>query len=115
MPAEDSDRSTASPNFQTRHPPDDTSVAQHTLLYPSFGRIGYVPDVKLHEGRQKASEKRLQESGDIKKLPKGWPTLLEGPLVWSGAELQARNDWIYELSSTDIAEISSGLLHCKSM
>jgi hypothetical protein len=113
MPPQDSNPSAASPRPQTHHPQEDPSVAQHTPLYPRLGRIGYVPDLKLHHDRQMASLKRLQESGDVNKLPKGWPAVLEGPLVWSGDELQGRNDWVYELSGSDIAEIYSGLLHCK--
>jgi hypothetical protein len=34
-------------------------------------------------------------------------------MVWSGSELQESNQWIYNLSPTDIEEILSGLEHCK--
>ena len=92
---------------------EDVNAAQHSPFYPKLGRIGYVPDVELYEARLRSSTKRLRESGDVGTLPKGWPVVLQGPMAWSGSEIQKNNQWIYDLSSTDIAEILSGLEHCK--
>jgi hypothetical protein len=116
MPSEQlipSDGAKTHPEFENQLPQEDLDAVQHGPLYPSLGRIGYVPDLELYEARVRASTKRLQESGDVSMIPKGWPTVLQGPMVWTGAELQASNQWIYSLSHRDIAEIRSGLLHCK--
>src|SRR5262249_32262953 len=33
--------------------------------------------------------------------------LIDGPPAWTGADLRQRDDWIYELSSSEIAEIEA--------
>jgi hypothetical protein len=101
------------PKFTNRVLHEDLDAAQHTPLYPSLGRIGYVPNVELYEARVRASMKRLQEKGTLSSLPKGWPTIVKGPMAWTGEELQTSSEWIYNLSNKDIAEIRSGLLYCK--
>lgn len=106
-------KATTRPKFPNLGMQEDMEAAQHSPLYPKLGRIGYVPDVELYEARLGASTKRLRESGVVGALPKGWPVVLRGPMAWSGSEMQKSNQWIYDLSSTDIAEILSGLEHCK--
>ncbi|KAF8853561.1 Clavaminate synthase-like protein [Acephala macrosclerotiorum] len=100
------------PNIEMR---EDANPAQHTPLYPSLARIGYVPDLELHQARLQSSRKRLQASGGVGNLPKEWPQVLQGPLVWSGSDLQTSNEWVYNFSEMDIKEIRSGLEHCKGL
>lgn len=91
----------------------DADTAQHTPLYPSLGRVGYVPDRELHEARLEASTKRLLASGEVNALAKGWPSVLTGPMVWSGYDMEKTNHWVYTFSSNDITEVRSALAHCK--
>ena len=93
---------------------EDVDPAQHTPNYPSLVRIGYVPDLELHQARLQSSRRRLQACGGAGALPKGWPQVLQGPLVWRGSELQTSNGWVCNFSETDINEIRSGLEYCKS-
>lgn len=92
---------------------EDVNPAQHTPLYPSLARIGYVPDLELHQARLQSSRKRLQASGGIGALPKDWPQVFQGPLAWSGSDVQINNECVYNLSQMDIKEIRSGLEYCK--
>ncbi|WP_394378351.1 TauD/TfdA family dioxygenase [Saccharopolyspora spinosa] len=39
----------------------------------------------------------------------------EGPAVWTGAELQNSDDWIYHLSASQIAELDEALKHAKGL
>jgi hypothetical protein len=87
--------------------------AQHTPLYPKLTRIGYVPDLELYQARLESSRRRLEAGGSVDALPKGWPQVLRGPLVWSRSELQSSNEWAYDLSNMDIQEIRSSLDYCK--
>jgi hypothetical protein len=91
----------------------DEDPAQHTPLYPRLARIGYVPDLELYQARLESSRRRLEASGGVGVLPKGWPQVLQGPLVWSRSELQSSNEWTYHLSNMDIQEIRSSLEYCK--
>ncbi|KAE9378478.1 Clavaminate synthase-like protein [Stipitochalara longipes BDJ] len=45
----------------------------------------------------------------------GWPQVLQGPLVWSGSELQTSDEWAYNFSEMEIEEIRSGLEYCKGL
>lgn len=111
LPPEENDGFSAKfPNIELR---EDANPAQHTPLYPSLARIGYVPDLELHQARLQSSRKRLQASGGVGNLPEEWPQVLQGPLVWSGSDLQTSNEWVYNFSEIDIKEIRSGLEHCK--
>ena len=101
------------PKFKSWVSQEALDAAQHTPLYPSLSRIGYSPDLDLYLARVESATKRLQERGGASTLPKGWPKVLQGSMVWSGSELQKSNQWVYNLSSTDITEIQSGLAHCK--
>jgi hypothetical protein len=92
---------------------EDVDPAQHSPLYPSLVRIGYVPDLELHQARLQSSRRRLQASGGVGTLPKGWPQALHGPLVQSVLELQMSNEWVCSFSELDIKEIRSGLEYCK--
>ena len=92
---------------------EEVDPAQHTPLYPSLLRIGYVPNLELHQARLQSSRKRLQACGGVGTLPKGWPQVLQGPLVWSGSELQTNNEWAYDFSEMDMKEIFSALEYCK--
>jgi hypothetical protein len=107
------DSATTRPKVEKLGPLEDLDAAQHTPLYPSLGRIGYVPNPELYQARLESSTKRLQANGDVSTVPKGWPTVLQGPMVWSGSELQASQQWVYNLSSAEITEVHSGLVHCK--
>ncbi|PMD36865.1 taurine catabolism dioxygenase, partial [Hyaloscypha variabilis F] len=77
--------------------------------------IGYVPNLELHQARLQSSRKRLQACGGVGTLPKGWPQVLQGPLVWSGSELQTSNEWAYDFSEMDMKEIFSALEYCKGL
>ena len=76
---------------------------------PSAG-ISWIPDVEKHEER-----KRIYEAGPKPddSLPDGWPTLLQGPLVWNSEQITMDSSYIYELSDADIKELQDALSHIK--
>lgn len=42
-------------------------------------------------------------------LPAGFPSSLDQPLAWTGAQFQDEAEYVYQLTGADLAEINSGL------
>ena len=77
------------------------------------------PDIAYHpdEAKYRAREaRRLAEDPSLLKvaLPEGFPTQVEGPIVWKGSDWTSEGQWVYRLSSEELAEIQAGLDHFKS-
>ncbi|KAI5918988.1 hypothetical protein F4810DRAFT_714965 [Camillea tinctor] len=74
--------------------------------------IGYDVDEEAFNRRVKAS---LASNGLPKTVPEGWPTRLEGPLVWSTSDFQNETEYVYHLTDADKAEIQDALELFKTM
>lgn len=75
--------------------------------------ISYTPDFEKYRARTKL---RLQsEPLKEKKLPPGFPRQLVSDLVWEGEGLADKYDWTYSLTTEDVEELESALVHFKCL
>ncbi|CAK7208173.1 hypothetical protein SBRCBS47491_000002 [Sporothrix bragantina] len=70
-------------------------------------RIVSVPDL--------ASASLAVQQNDAQALPKGFPAKLDTKLAWVGNDFKGPQDYVYQLTSTDLAEISQALTHFKGL
>ncbi|CAK7219574.1 hypothetical protein SCUCBS95973_003861 [Sporothrix curviconia] len=70
-------------------------------------RFVVVPDVA-------SASLAVQQSGS-QSLPRGFPAKLETELAWVGSDFKSPQDYVYQLTSTDLAEINEGLGHFKGL
>jgi len=90
-------------------------IANKPLLpstHADYADIAYEFDENRFATRSKT---RRQNEALSTELPRGWPPILSGPLVWSGPQYDDAS-FIYHLSEADNAEILGALKHpnCKS-
>jgi len=62
--------------------------------YPSFVHVGRSFDTSI---------------GQPTGAAKGWPTHLDSPLAWNGAQFHTESEYTYNLTDEDIAEIGQAL------
>lgn len=75
--------------------------------------IGYYPSSR--DGMQFHAASAFNDSGR-KALPPGYPLKLNGPLVWSGSEMEAQHEqWTTYLSSEELTSIDDALRHFQSL
>ena len=72
--------------------------------------IDYHPDHVKYLAR---TARRLQSDPSLPKspLPAGFPTQVEGPIVWEGADWKEEKQWVYELSQVELKEIDDAIKH----
>ena len=58
-------------------------------------------------------KKRVAAGGLETTVPEGWPTAVEGPLVWDKDTFQDSSEYIYYLTEEDKAEIQEALEYFK--
>ncbi|KAK4033687.1 bfedabf7-3ea8-4d81-ab25-88f44eff35b9 [Parachaetomium inaequale] len=76
-----------------------------------YANIGYEVDEAAFRRRAAA---RLAAGGLATTVPEGWPTRVEGPLVWSGDDFDGEEeDYVYHLTDQDRAEIADALEYFK--
>ncbi|KAB8226114.1 hypothetical protein BDV33DRAFT_186908 [Aspergillus novoparasiticus] len=72
--------------------------------------IGYMPDYDSYLARGK----RRQETETLdKNVPEGFPSQLNGSLVWDPRSLANTYDWNYHLTAEELDEINNALRHFK--
>ncbi|ETW85383.1 hypothetical protein HETIRDRAFT_457310 [Heterobasidion irregulare TC 32-1] len=74
------------------------------------------PDIDYHPDHVKylaRTARRLQSDPSLPKspLPAGFPTQVEGPIVWEGADWKEEKQWVYELSQVELKEIDDAIKH----
>jgi hypothetical protein len=86
----------------------DATKAAVTLSTESYADISYEVDEAAFRRRSAA---RLAERGLATSVPAGWPTKLEGPLVWTAADFNEADEsaYVYSLTDEDKEEISKAL------
>ncbi|OTA98281.1 hypothetical protein M426DRAFT_70121 [Hypoxylon sp. CI-4A] len=89
-----------------------TYVTPPAVAPPGQPDISYHPDFRKYEVRR---DKRLNEGGLAKEIPKGLPKQLTGKLVWDGNTLGETYNWTYVLEPTQLEEIEAALKHFKSL
>lgn len=77
---------------------------------PGQPDIAYHPDWDKYQAR---AARRLRSETLPKTLPGGFPTQLEGKLVWDGETIAKEYDWTYVLSAQQLEEIDQALAHFK--
>lgn len=80
---------------------------------PGQPDIAYKPDFAKYQARA-ARRSKLHDLA--KTLPEGFPTKLQGDLVWEGETLAQTYKWTYELSPDQLQEVDGAVKHfqCKS-
>lgn len=91
-----------------------TSTMTMTEGIPKQPDISYHPDEAKYRAR---SVRRLAENPDLLNvpLPDGFPGRVDGPIVWEGADWTNEDQWVYNLSTTELEEIDTALAHFKSL
>lgn len=76
--------------------------------------IEYTPDMAKWHLR---TAKRLKDEKDRlqKTVPEGFPTQLQGNLVWEGETVGQTYNWTYVLSADQLSEIDAAVKHFKSL
>ncbi|KAK6525436.1 hypothetical protein TWF694_005573 [Orbilia ellipsospora] len=76
--------------------------------------IGYSPDLEKYRAR---TALRLRAEPELPKapLPAGFPTKVEGPLVWKGNDWTDESQWVYNLNEAELQEIDAAVVHFKSL
>ncbi|KAF2725397.1 Clavaminate synthase-like protein [Polychaeton citri CBS 116435] len=76
------------------------------------------PDIQYHPDYQKytarAQHRRTTENLQAT-VPAGFPQQLGSSLVWDGADVESRDDWIYNLEEAQLNEIDTALKAFKSL
>jgi len=71
-----------------------------------YADIDYDIDEKKYLARAKA---RVRAGGLPTEVPAGWPTELEGPLLWSSDSFPDESEYVYTLTDADKAELLTAL------
>ncbi|KAJ5135317.1 uncharacterized protein N7515_004595 [Penicillium bovifimosum] len=86
--------------------------AVQTITVPTQPDIQYHPEYEKYRERtrRRKETETLQSS-----LPTGFPQELVSPLVWEGKDIEKQDDWIYQLSHTQLDEIDAALKSFKAL
>lgn len=72
--------------------------------------IDYAPNLDKYLARVK---RRTENEKLSSSLPDGFPSRLDSPLVWDGADILTKYDCVYELGEDEVEEIETALTHFK--
>lgn len=78
------------------------------------------PDIEYHPDERKfcaRTVRRLTEDPSLPStaLPTGYPQKVKGPIVWEGKDWQNEDQWVYNLTPSELQEIDDALVHFKSL
>ncbi|KAJ3815406.1 hypothetical protein EV368DRAFT_30549 [Lentinula lateritia] len=78
------------------------------------------PDISYHPDEVKYKQRtarRLTENPNLPKsqLPSGFPSKVEGPIVWEGKDWISEDQWVFHLSPAQLQEIDDALAHFKAL
>ena len=76
------------------------------------------PDIEYHPDETKfraRTARRLAEDPSLPStaLPTGYPQKVKGPIVWEGKDWQSEDQWVYNLTPSELQEIDDALVHFK--
>lgn len=72
--------------------------------------IDYAPDLDKYLARVARRQKSEQLGTE---LPPGFPKQLESDLVWNGADVAEKYNFVYELNAEELQEIEEALVYFK--
>ncbi|GAB1317294.1 Taurine hydroxylase-like protein SAT17 like [Madurella fahalii] len=103
-----------SPGLRARFQLDAAKAAAPSPPKEPYADIGYQVDEDAFRRRTAA---RLAAGGLASSVPEGWPTQVEGPLVWTGADFDGVDEstYVYCLTAEDKQEIDSALQHFNTL
>ncbi|TFK22445.1 Clavaminate synthase-like protein [Coprinopsis marcescibilis] len=92
---------------------------EKTIL-TSEGDVHKQPDIEYHPNEEKwraRTARRLAENPALPKtpLPKGYPHVLDSPLVWEGKDWKDESQWSFDLTAVHLKEIDGALEHFKGL
>ncbi len=84
------------------------------ITIPKQPDISYHPDLEKYRLR---TARRFQLDPHLAHvpLPKNFPPQVEGPNVWEGNDWTNEEQWVYQLSETQLKEIDEALEHFKGV
>jgi len=71
--------------------------------------IEWIPSYKTYRDRVNRLSKI--HTRRPKSLPEGWPVKVEGPRVWTGADFEDTQDYLFHLSAENVLEVEAALVH----
>lgn len=76
--------------------------------------IAYHPDETKFRAR---TARRLAEDPSLPStaLPPGYPQQVESPIVWEGKDWKNEDQWVYNLTPSELKEIDDALVHFKGL
>lgn len=82
-----------------------TSTAAAAASQPD---IAYHPDLDKYRNRT-ALRLRLNSALPNTPLPAGWPSRLDGPIIWEGKDWTNESQWVYTLTIEELKEIDQAI------
>lgn len=70
--------------------------------------IAYHPDLDKYQNRT-ALRLRLNPTLPGTPVPSGWPSKLNGPIVWEGKDWTSESQWVYKLTAEELKEIDHAI------
>ncbi|KXX74803.1 hypothetical protein MMYC01_203297 [Madurella mycetomatis] len=103
-----------SPGLRARFRLDAAKAATPSAPQEPYADINYEVDEDAYRRRSAA---RVAAGGLATSVPEGWPTRVDGPLVWSGADYERVDEsaYVYYLFLEDMLEIHDALQHFKTL
>ena len=98
------------PSLRQKYGIEDYTPPETLANHPPTAKIDWVPNEEEFMERTAAS---LKDKDLAKTVPDGWPTVLEGPLVWSGEDKKTDKSFVVDLSTEQITEIDKALAAVK--
>ncbi|KAK6360971.1 hypothetical protein TWF730_007086 [Orbilia blumenaviensis] len=101
---------------------DTVSTLRENNLISGFNLAGpgEQPDIEYHPDATKYHARtalRLQQDPELVNtpLPSGFPSKVEGPIVWEGKQWTDEKQWVYELSEVELKEIDNAVKHFQGL
>ena len=81
--------------------------------------VATQPDIQYHPDPVKykaLTARRLDQNPELLKMSllSGFPTKVEGPIVWEGKDWVNEDQWVYKLNEEEIQEIEDAVAHFES-
>lgn len=101
-----------SPGLRARFQLDAAKAAAPSAPKGPYADISYEVDEDAFRRRSAA---RVAAGGLATSVPPGWPTRVDGPLVWTGADYDRVDEstYVYHLHPENMLEIDGALQHFK--
>ena len=96
------------PSLREKYLLGETAPIQDVSAGSNKGEIGWEPDFEKFQAQAAA---RLQSGAVDSTVPQGWPKSLDSPLVWSGADLHKKAQYVLTLTEIHKQEVVDALAY----